>query len=157
MFNLVEFLNNTPIFHIKEEIHNLKNATDYKTHYNLKHISFDYSTSFYVDDRMTEIDCESKKLIYIYNLYNSNHSIITNIDSNVPIKVFIGNLEIDTNNTYIAPYLAANRENVIKFYMPSEVSTIKLKINCYILDKEICGMLKSHVIYTKNITYMMKK
>lgn len=151
MFNLGKLLSTTPIFHVKEEIHNIRDAVNYKTNHGIKNISFDYSTSFYVDDRMTEIDNQSKKLIYIYNLYNSNYNVITNISSNVPIKILMGNIEIDTGSTYLAPYLAANRENVIKFYMPSEVATITLKMKCYILDKSISCMLRNHAIYTKSL------
>lgn len=155
MVNVDELLSNTEVFHINDHLINCVDALRFIIKNKHKNISFNHIIDFEIDDlEVLEFNSKLEKYTYTY-FFDRTVDIITDIESDVPIKFISGHTVVDTNELVIVNCLCDRQVNAIRFYVePSfRATSFYLKAKHYILDPDITKTMRRHGAYTKNLKY----
>jgi len=154
--SLEALLHEIKLYHLVEKINDPYDALSLMVQNNYDNLSFDLQLDFYINNiGVLEIDKKSKKYIYNYEL-NGIFDIVTNIESDLPIKVIFGSHVNDSKNLEIIKFLSMHARIFISFYIdPDHVSKhFYLKMKCYLLNDALRDKLKTSTIFTKTHKYV---
>jgi len=150
---LESLLHEIKVYHLVEKLDDPYDALKLMIQNKYDNISFDLELDFYINN-IGVLEIKSKKYIYNYEL-NSMFDIVTNIESNVPIKVIFGSHINDNENLEIIKFLSTNARIFVSFYIDPNYANkhFYLKMKCYLLSNALRDKLKTSVIFTKTHRY----
>jgi len=149
MVDINNFLMCTPIHHIQDIINDPSDVNEIMIREGHNNVSYVRSLYFDMGSISLEVD-ETGKNTFTYDL--SGCDVIADIFSDIPINVYVDNIKINPDDTCVAPCLTPYR-CLVRFYIPSFVTSFELCMKCYVFDSTTKKMLRLQDVTTGNVVY----